>query len=96
MKPALFHINGPEIFSVEAGEYIVCERRKSRPRMQIRVCLRCRWNKNCRAFMDYVQPTLFPMDKSQGRKPSGRNRKPASTHSRQPLGREPGHGRKQS
>lgn len=96
MKRALFHINGPEILSVEAGGYIVCERRKSRPRMQIRVCLRCRWNKNCRALMDHVQPTLFPMGEDQGEKPSGRRRKAASTHSRQPLGRELGHGRKRS
>ncbi len=44
-----------------AGRYIVCERRKSRPRLQIHVCLQCRWKKGCRALMDFLQPSLFKM-----------------------------------
>ena len=53
--------------------YIVCERRKSRPRMQIEVCLRCRWRKGCRPLMQYLQPCLFPMPRKRGARRGDRN-----------------------
>jgi len=40
--------------------FLVCERRKSMPRVELEVCLRCRWKKGCRVLRDYAQPSLFP------------------------------------
>lgn len=49
-----------------APGYVVCERRRSRPRVQVDVCLRCRWRKGCRPLMRYLQPSLFPMPRKRG------------------------------
>gem|GEM_PF-5591834 len=46
--------------------YIVCERRKARPRVPVEVCLRCRWRKGCRPLKAYLQPSLFPMPRKRG------------------------------
>lgn len=52
-----------------ARDYIVCSRRKSRPRVQIEVCHRCRFRKGCRELISYIQPSLFPLsrERSTGR-----------------------------
>jgi len=39
--------------------YVTCTKKKSRPKVSIEVCARCR-EKNCPIYHDYCQPTLFP------------------------------------
>ena len=58
--------------------FLVCERRKSMPRVELEVCLRCRWRRNCRVLREYAQPSLFPSGQrptgAPSRKNSGRRR----------------------
>jgi hypothetical protein len=40
--------------------YIVCRRKKSRPKTSVSVCERCSHNRSCSDYRSYVQPPLFP------------------------------------
>ncbi len=53
--------------------FLVCERRKSMPRVELEVCLRCRWRKSCRALREYAQPSLFPSGQRRTGAPSRRH-----------------------
>ena len=39
--------------------YVICTKKKSRPKISIAVCERCK-RMECPDYRDYVQPTLFP------------------------------------
>jgi hypothetical protein len=39
--------------------YITCNHKKSKPRISIGVCKRCKRRKNCPDYGNYVQPLLF-------------------------------------
>jgi len=39
--------------------YLTCNYKKSRPRISISVCRKCRRRKNCFDYRDYIQPPLF-------------------------------------
>jgi hypothetical protein len=39
--------------------YIICTKKKSRPKVSIEICERCKGMK-CLDYRDYIQPTLFP------------------------------------
>ncbi|MFW6080902.1 MAG: hypothetical protein ACOC7W_03235 [Desulfosalsimonas sp.] len=40
--------------------YLTCPARKGRPRKHVDVCRKCRRNRSCRTYQDYIQPGLFP------------------------------------
>ena len=50
--------------------YISCHHKKSRPKVGIEVCRKCRRMKTCSDYADYVQPSLFsrPSSSATGRK----------------------------
>lgn len=39
--------------------YIICNYKKSRPRISIVVCEKCKRRTNCPDYRDYIQPSLF-------------------------------------
>jgi hypothetical protein len=39
--------------------YITCNYKKSRPRISIAVCEKCKRRTNCPDYRDYIQPPLF-------------------------------------
>jgi hypothetical protein len=41
-------------------DYVTCNRKKSRPRISISVCEKCRRRKSCPDYGNYLQPSLFP------------------------------------
>ncbi len=40
--------------------YIVCNQKKSRPKVGVDVCKKCRRRRTCADYADYLQPSLFP------------------------------------
>ena len=40
--------------------YIVCNQKKSRPKVRVDVCRKCRRRLTCADYADYLQPSLFP------------------------------------
>jgi len=47
--------------------YLICTRRKNRPRIALDVCKACKRNGTCRQFERYRNPPLFPeLGKPQG------------------------------
>jgi len=47
--------------------YLICPKRKGRPKVALEVCKACRNNKTCREYIIYRNPPLFAeMVKSQG------------------------------
>ncbi|MBS0014145.1 MAG: hypothetical protein KFF46_09245 [Desulfobacterales bacterium] len=43
-----------------ASPYLVCPFKKGRPKKHIDVCRKCRKNRKCAIYQDYIQPGLFP------------------------------------
>jgi hypothetical protein len=43
-----------------ASPYLVCPFKKGRPKKHIDVCRKCRKNRKCAIYQDYMQPGLFP------------------------------------
>ncbi|MFQ5645375.1 MAG: hypothetical protein ACE5GM_00445 [bacterium] len=43
-------------------KYLVCEKKKNRPQVSVKVCRNCRYRFNCRVYNDYLQPLLFPAE----------------------------------
>jgi hypothetical protein len=41
-------------------DYIICSRKRSRPKVAVDVCETCRHIRRCPNFSDYIQPPLFP------------------------------------
>ena len=39
--------------------YIVCNQKKSRPKVGVDVCRKCRRRRTCADYADYLQPSLF-------------------------------------
>jgi hypothetical protein len=39
--------------------YIICNHRKSKPRLSIIVCGECKRMKKCNDYMSYIKPSLF-------------------------------------
>jgi hypothetical protein len=47
--------------------YLLCPRRRGNPKVAIEVCRACRYNRSCRRFYAYRNPSLFPdIEKPQG------------------------------
>jgi uncharacterized protein YciW len=47
--------------------YLICTKRKSRPKVALEVCKACRYNRSCRQYVNYRNPLLFPeLEKPQG------------------------------
>ena len=40
--------------------YLICLKRKSRPKVALEVCIACRHNSACRQYITYKNPPLFP------------------------------------
>jgi len=47
--------------------YLICLKRKSRPKVALEVCKACRHNNTCMPYLTYRNPPLFPEE----RKPQG-------------------------
>jgi hypothetical protein len=41
-------------------DYITCNHKKSRPKVSIGVCQKCKRSSTCADYASYVQPPLFP------------------------------------
>ncbi len=41
-------------------DYILCNRKRSRPKVGIDVCKKCKHVRSCPDYAGYVQPSLFP------------------------------------
>jgi hypothetical protein len=50
----LLQVNGLKM------DYIVCRRKKSRPKTSVGVCERCSRKRSCQDYRAYLQPSLFP------------------------------------
>jgi hypothetical protein len=40
--------------------YVTCHHKKSKPKVMVEVCRRCRRAGSCQDYQPYVQPSLFP------------------------------------
>jgi uncharacterized protein YciW len=47
--------------------YLICTRRRGRPKVALEVCKACGHNRACRQYLTYRNPPLFP----DGGKPQG-------------------------
>ena len=41
-------------------DYILCNRKKSKPKVGIDVCKKCKHARSCPDYAFYIQPSLFP------------------------------------
>ena len=41
-------------------DYITCNRKKSKPRVNVKIYEKCRHMRKCADYWNYVQPSLFP------------------------------------
>jgi uncharacterized protein YciW len=44
------------------SDYIVCRRRRGRPRIAVEVCRACRRSRRCAPYQAYLNPSLFPVN----------------------------------
>lgn len=65
-------------------DFILCNRKKSKPKVGIDVCKRCRHALTCPDYACYIQPSLFP----QGRDIFSRQRQRRRAPTNQPADAE--------
>jgi len=41
-------------------DYIICNHKKSNPKINVLVCEKCRHRRKCADYNGYIQPSLFP------------------------------------
>jgi hypothetical protein len=41
-------------------DYIICNHKKSNPKINVLVCEKCRYRRKCADYNRYIQPSLFP------------------------------------
>ena len=40
-------------------DYIICNRKKSKPMVNVKICKKCRYINKCPDYGNYIQPLLF-------------------------------------